>query len=260
MHTKDAPCSEAATQARREEGRPRKDLKKLGAAAAQPSSCAKFATQGAYHANLSIFIYSAVTFNYKGHAPGCVNLHNPSYRRFIVPYTVQMHIVRTSPCPKVLVCPVSKESEGEIQCPGRRITAGHGHIGKPDFYIHSCWIWIEILCFTDTPFVWHPEPIAIMNQDDFSSLLQNKDPTIPRGTELNQALSARLWRKRDLTEFPTTKQLAASCCRRGFCSRLVTAWSRYTVQLPLRMAAFPVQELRERKKKKNILLRNSYGG
>lgn len=130
-------ASGRAHQGHREEGRPRKDLKKLRAAAAQSSSCAKFATEGAYHANLSIFIYSAVTFNYKGHAPGCVNLHNPSYRRFIVPYAVQMYIVRTSPCPKALICPVNKESEGEIKCPGRRITAGHGHIGKPDFCIHS---------------------------------------------------------------------------------------------------------------------------
>lgn len=75
---------------------------------------AKSVTEGAYHANLSTFIYNSVTFKYKGHGHSCINLHDPGGRSFTVLYIVQMQS-KDQPLSQNAIFPAKKEIEGEMQ-------------------------------------------------------------------------------------------------------------------------------------------------
>lgn len=93
---------------------------------------------------------------------------------------------RTSPYPKTLIFPVNKESESEIKCPGRRITAGHW---KARFRYPE--LSNRVIYSTEIPFVWHPEPTAITawSRTTLDPCFKTKIPPSPE----EQALSARLW-------------------------------------------------------------------
>lgn len=113
---------------------------------------------------------------------------------------------RTSPCPKALVFPVHKESEGEIKCTGRRMVAGDRAIGRPDSVPRAIgsghlldW---NTFCLTPWTHSYHS-----LAWNHFRSLLQNRDPTMPRGAELNQALSARLWCQGDFWQTSQTQTI-----------------------------------------------------
>lgn len=101
---------------------------------------AKFVTEGAYHANLSTFIYSTVTFNYKGHAHGCINLHDPGGRRLTVRYTAQMQS-KDQPLPQSTHIP-GKQGDWRWGKMSRQKnnSRSQGYIEKPDFCMQSCWI------------------------------------------------------------------------------------------------------------------------
>lgn len=90
--------------------------------------------------------------------------------------------VRTSPCPKALIFPVNRESDGEIKCPGRRLTADHRPVGKPGFSIQTELL-NQVICSTEIPFVWHSGPIAVWSRTTLDPCLKTKVP--PSSEDLN---------------------------------------------------------------------------
>lgn len=163
-------------------------------------------TEGAYRASLSTFICSAVTSNSKGHAHACINLHYPSGRRFIVLYVVQMQSKHQSLTQSTHLPSKQGVWWWDKMCRQKTKSRSQG-CGKARFLYPDRAVESGHLLYWNTSCLT-PWTHRSLEQNHFRFLTQNKDPIIPRGDELNQALSARLRCEGDFWQSSQTRTVS----------------------------------------------------
>lgn len=145
--------------------------------------------------------------------------------------------IMTSPCSRALIFPVNKEVEGKVECPGSRIT-GHRAI-----CIQSCWIRSSAplkFFLSDT---LNPQLSQLGAEPLQLPASKQKSHHSPRSWTKSSSCWQALMGRRFLTELPNKSCILL---QRSFCSRLIIAWSRCPLWLPLWRAVFPVHELGEK--------------